>query len=150
MSWTSDRKPVAIIWYLPGKGSFISNIPDHAPTPENPAPIVPGALLRCGDMLGVARADRKLEGVPIGVNSVAVDCTFSLSSWAELDVGAIHVWSLDCSQVLEGALAAAAKKDPEGTVRKFMQVEKQYRDQLHPPRKVECQPKKMKRPPGKR
>ncbi len=150
MLLTSDGKPpVAINWLHPGQASLVTRVPAHAPPPGNPIPVEPGALLRCGDKLGIVLEQRELEDIPIAVKSVAVSCTISLGRFPKLDLGQINVWSLGCSQVLTGKLLEAAEKDPEGTLLRFMQIDERFQEQEREKRKA-CLPKKMKQPPGKK
>lgn len=121
------RKPLAVIWSFPSRGSFVTNIPEHEPPEDNPPPLKVGTAVRCADMLGEVLPDRVVNGVPVHVRSVAVKCTFSLSRFPRLDVENTNVWSLGLTQVLEGELLEVARNDPESFVRKFMELEEKVR-----------------------
>lgn len=140
-----NKNAAAVIWLFPSRGSFVSNIPEHAPSPDNPLPVAEGTFLRCSDMLGVVLEDRVVEGIPVAATSVAVKCMFSLSRFPELDKTRINVWSMNTSQVLTGQLEAEAKRAPEEFLRKFMALEEKMQEQERQERA-----KRKKRPPGKR
>jgi hypothetical protein len=149
----ADKKPIALIWLFPSQGTMVTNLLTHKPPKNNPPPVEPGTVLRCGGMLGEALEDRFLDGIPLGVESVAVRCTYSLSRFPDLDKAKTNVWSMSTSQALSGQLLEEAQRAPERFLRKFMQLEKQLLEQEAEKRKQEAeaqQPKPKKRPPGKR
>jgi hypothetical protein len=122
-------KPVAIIWHYPSRGTFRSTLDRHKPYGDNKAFLEEGTLIRHSDMLGEVLPDRKFEGLDVYLGSVVVKCTHSLSRFSEMDKNGLHVWVVSDSQVLTDSLKEAADKDPEGFIKKFVEVEAQVREE---------------------
>jgi hypothetical protein len=136
------KAPKTLIWLLPGKSVFVSRYADHVPPPDCPPPVEVGKMLRFGKHLGLVLPIRQVEGLLIRATSVAVQCIGTIDRFPNLDLDRTHVWALSLCQVLNDALRSQAEKDPEGFLRKFIEVEQKVVEE----RRV----RKRRKIPGKR